>query len=168
MTFLPGLTDPESAPFGQFDWENINILKGYIDNYDGTNYGSAMPWDLAVITLAEDAGNQLGWIGFRVDDASQWAATIIGYPGDKPDGTMWTVSCDIAPDQFGDQIFYHTCDTFAGSSAPRCTKTPVAATSTSAASTSPKTTRSITASASSTPTTSSSSTTISKLSFQFD
>ena len=42
-----------------------------IDNYDGTNYGSAMPWDLAVITLAEDAGNQLGWLGFRVDDASE-------------------------------------------------------------------------------------------------
>ena len=116
MVFLPGVTDPESAPFGQFDWENINVLKGYIENYDGTNYGSAMPWDLAVITLAEDAGNQLGWIGFRVDDASQWAATIIGYPGDKPDGTMWKAQCDIAPDQFGDQIFYHTCDTFAGSS----------------------------------------------------
>ncbi len=114
--FLPGLTDPESAPFGSFGWENINILKGYIDNFDGTNYGSAMPWDLAVITLAEDAGNQLGWLGFRVDDATQWGATIIGYPGDKPDGTMWKVNCDIAPDQFGDQIFYHTCDTFAGSS----------------------------------------------------
>ncbi|MEO6013540.1 MAG: serine protease [Devosia sp.] len=116
MTFLPGVTDPESAPFGQFDWENINILKGYIENYDGTNYGSAMPWDLAVITLQEDAGNQLGWIGFRIDDASKWAATIIGYPGDKPDGTMWTAKCDIGADQFGDQIFYHTCDTFAGSS----------------------------------------------------
>ena len=116
MVFLPGVTDPESAPFGQFDWENINILKGYIDNYDGTNYGSAMPWDLAVITLQEDAGNQLGWIGFRADDASQWAATIIGYPGDKPDGTMWKTTCDIAPDQFGDQIYWHDCDTFAGSS----------------------------------------------------
>jgi V8-like Glu-specific endopeptidase len=116
MVFLPGLTDPESAPFGQWDWDNINILKGYIDNYDGTNYGSAMPWDLAVITLQEDAGNQLGWLGFRVDDASQWAATNIGYPGDKPDGTMWLNTCSIGPDQFGDQIYYHTCDSFAGSS----------------------------------------------------
>ncbi len=116
MLFLPGLTDPESAPFGSYDWENINILKGYIDNYDGTNYGSAMPWDLAVITLQEDAGNQLGWIGFRVDDASDWAATIIGYPGDKPEGTMWKVSCNIKSDQFGDLIFWHDCDTFAGSS----------------------------------------------------
>ncbi|RYE10038.1 MAG: serine protease [Hyphomicrobiales bacterium] len=114
--FLPGLTDPESAPFGSFTWENINILKGYIENYDGTNYGSVVPWDLAVITLAEDAGNQLGWLGFRADDASKWAATAIGYPGDKPEGTMWKVNCDIAPEQFGDQLFFHTCDTFAGSS----------------------------------------------------
>ncbi|MBL8597568.1 MULTISPECIES: serine protease [unclassified Devosia] len=116
MLFIPGLTDPESAPFGTFDWENINILKGYIDNYDGTNYGSAMPWDLAVITLQEDAGNQLGWLGFRVDDASDWAARIIGYPGDKPEGTMWSNTCNIKADQFGDLIFWHECDTFAGSS----------------------------------------------------
>lgn len=116
MTFIPGITDPESAPFGTYDWENINILKGYIDNYDGTNYGSAMPWDLAVITLAEDAGNMLGWLGFRVDDASNWAATNIGYPGDKPDGTMWKTNCDIKSDQFGDLIYWHECDTFAGSS----------------------------------------------------
>jgi glutamyl endopeptidase len=116
MLFIPGLTDPESAPFGTYDWENINILKGYIENYDGTNYGSAMPWDLAVITLQEDAGNQLGWIGFRVDDASDWDATIIGYPGDKPDGTMWKTTCTIKSDQFADLIYWHECDTFAGSS----------------------------------------------------
>ena len=116
MVWIPGITDPESAPFGTYTWENINILKGYIENYDGTNYGSAMPWDLAVITLAEDAGNQLGWLGFRVDDASNWDATIIGYPGDKPEGTMWKNTCSIKPDQFGDLIFWHECDTFAGSS----------------------------------------------------
>ena len=116
MLFIPGVTDPESAPFGTYDWENVNILKGFIDNYDGTNYGSAMPWDLAVITLAEDAGNQLGWLGFRVDDATDWDADIIGYPGDKPDGTMWSNSCKIKADQFGDLIYWHECDTFAGSS----------------------------------------------------
>lgn len=116
MLFLPGLTNPDSAPYGAFDWENINILKGYIDNYDGQNYGSAMPWDLAVITLQEDAGNQLGWLGFRVDDATEWPATIIGYPGDKPDGTMWKNTCTIKPDQFGDLIYWHECDSFAGSS----------------------------------------------------
>jgi V8-like Glu-specific endopeptidase len=116
MSFLPGMTDAESAPFGQFDWANINILKGFIDNYDGTNYGSVMPWDLAEIELAEPAGDQLGWLGFRVDDASDFKAEIIGYPGDKPDGTMWDVKCDIPAANFGDQIYWHNCDTYAGSS----------------------------------------------------
>ena len=68
-------------------------------------------------SLADIAvGCCLGWLGFRVDDASNWAATNIGYPGDKPDGTMWKNTCDIKSDQFGDLIFWHTCDTFAGSS----------------------------------------------------
>lgn len=116
MTFIPGATDAESAPYGQFDWANVNILKGFIDNYDGQNYGSVMPWDLAVIELQDDAGNQIGWMGYRVDEASDFKATEIGYPGDKPDGTMWQSSCDVAPANFGDQVYWHDCDTAAGSS----------------------------------------------------
>ena len=116
LTFLPGMTDAENAPFGQFDWANINILKGFIDNYDGTNYGSVMPWDLAEIELAEEAGNQLGWMGFRVDDGTDFKAEVIGYPGDKPDGTQWDAKCDVPAANFGDQIFWHSCDTFSGSS----------------------------------------------------
>jgi V8-like Glu-specific endopeptidase len=137
MVFLPGLTDPESAPFGQFDWENINILKGYIDNFDGTNYGSAMPWDLAVITLQEDAGNQLGWLGFRVDDAANWDATIIGYPGDKPG----RCSAGSAPTSSATRFSTTPATPSRARRAPRCSRMPAAATSISAASTWPRTTR---------------------------
>ena len=73
-------------------------------------------WDLAEIELAEEAGNQIGWMGFRIDDASDFKAEIIGYPGDKPDGTMWDVKCDVPAANFGDQLFWHSCDTYAGSS----------------------------------------------------
>ncbi|HVY50697.1 MAG TPA: serine protease [Devosia sp.] len=116
MTFIPGASDANSAPYGQFDWANVNILKGFIDNYDGQNYGSVMPWDLAVIELQEDAGNQLGWMGYRVDEATDFKATEIGYPGDKPEGTMWQSSCEVPPANFGDQAYWHDCDTAAGSS----------------------------------------------------
>lgn len=115
MMFYPGVTDPNIAPFGSYTWENINILKGFIENYDG-NYGSAMPWDLAVITLAEDAGNQLGWMGFRVDEVAGWAANIIGYPVDKPAGTMWKTTCDVKADQIADLVFWYDCDLFPGNS----------------------------------------------------
>jgi len=116
MTFIPGEIDANTAPYGQFDWANVNILKGFIDNYDGKNYGSVMPWDLAEIELADAAGDQLGWMGFKADDASELKATMIGYPGDKPDGTMWQDSCDVPVKNFGDQVFMHDCDSYAGSS----------------------------------------------------
>lgn len=116
VTFVPGIVDGENAPFGTFTWSNINILQGYISQHDGSTYDSVFPWDLAVITLEEDAGNQLGWLGFRVDDGSQWDAKIIGYPADKPQGTLWKAECAIAPEQFSDVAFWHECDTFQGSS----------------------------------------------------
>jgi V8-like Glu-specific endopeptidase len=113
--FVPGATDDHTALVGTFDIANVNILKGFIDNYQ-SNYGDVMPWDLAEIELASDAGNQLGWLGFRVDDAADFAATMIGYPGDKPLGTMWSVTCDIPAKYFGDLNFIHTCDSWPGSS----------------------------------------------------
>src|SRR5262249_12289494 len=104
MTFIPAETDAQTAPFGQFDWTNVNILKGFIDNYDGKNYRSIMPWDLAEIELQEEAGTQAGYMGFRVDSGKDFHATMISYPGDKPDGTMWTQTCNIAAKDFGDQV----------------------------------------------------------------
>ena len=75
-----------------------------------------LPWDLAEIELVDNAGDQLGWLGVKVDTASDFKATILGYPGDKPDGTMWQTSCDIPTANFGDQVFWHTCNTAPGSS----------------------------------------------------
>lgn len=116
VVFLPGATDAETFPYGSFDWQNINILKGFIENYDGKNYGSVAPWDLAEIELQQDAGTQLGWMGFRVDEATDLEATLLGYPGDKPEGTMWQSTCDVPAKNFGDQIFWHDCDTAGGTS----------------------------------------------------
>jgi len=116
MTFFPGMVDAQTAPYGQVDWANVNILKGFIDNYDGKNYGSVMAWDLAEIELADETGNQVGWMGFRVDDATDFKATMDEYPGDKPDGTMWETHCTIPKKDFGDQVFAHSCDATTGSS----------------------------------------------------
>jgi V8-like Glu-specific endopeptidase len=41
---------------------------------------------------------------------------MIGYPADKPQGTMWQVGCAIAAGQIGDNAFWHDCDSFEGSS----------------------------------------------------
>ncbi|HEX4297154.1 MAG TPA: trypsin-like serine protease [Devosia sp.] len=116
ITFYPGITDGKTAPEGSYDYQSAHILKGFIDNYDGKNYDSVMPWDLAEITLKSDAGNQIGWMGFEVDDSSPWHATIVGYPGDKPDGTMWQSECDIPANPTPISNFSHVCATYAGSS----------------------------------------------------
>jgi V8-like Glu-specific endopeptidase len=122
MLFVPGAVDPENAPFGVYDWDTVHILKGFLDNYDGENYGSIMPWDMAVINLQEAAGDELGWLGFMVDPPGSWDATILGYPADKPEGTMWESKCKIAPKNYQDLygaeglLYWHTCDTYGGSS----------------------------------------------------
>lgn len=118
--FFPGATSIENLPYGAYQWADANILRGYIDNYQGT-YGGVLDWDLAVITLqpAQDgvnAGDRLGWMGFMVDDGSQFSAEILGYPGDKPEGTMWQSKCSIPTDYFYELFLVHPCDTFAGSS----------------------------------------------------
>jgi V8-like Glu-specific endopeptidase len=118
--FYPGATSLESLPFGGYQWADANVLSGFIDNYKG-NYGTVLDWDLAVITLnpgqdGVNAGDALGWMGFMVDDGSEFAAEILGYPGDKPEGTMWQSTCTIPTDYFYELFLLHPCDTFAGSS----------------------------------------------------
>jgi glutamyl endopeptidase len=118
--FFPGATSTSNLPFGGYQWADANILRGYIDNYKD-QYGDVLPWDLAVVTLlpAQDgtnAGDNLGWMGFMVDEGTEFSAEILGYPGDKPEGTMWQSKCDIPSDYFDELYLVHPCDTFAGSS----------------------------------------------------
>jgi V8-like Glu-specific endopeptidase len=116
LIFAPGATDANTFPFGTYEWADAKILKGFVSEYDGKNYGSSMPWDLAEIELKDEAGNDVGWQGFKVDDGSDFQATMLGYPGDKPDGTMWQTKCDIPPGNFGDQLYWHICNSYPGSS----------------------------------------------------
>ena len=148
LIFVPGATDAQTAPFGTFEWADAKILKGFVSEYDGKNYGSSMPWDLAEIELKEDAGNQIGWQGFKVDDAQRLQGDHARLPGRQ---ARWH---DVA-----DQVRRRRPPISATSSsgtpatpirarrAARCSTSTPRATSTSAASTWPRTTRSTTASA---------------------
>lgn len=114
--FAPGLNGMSDAPFGVVSWENAYILEGYITNYQGY-YGSVVPWDLGVVILDQPIGDQLGWLGFGHDpNLGNFTANIVGYPGDKPGGTMWRANCDIHPDNVDEVNFIYDCDTYPGSS----------------------------------------------------
>jgi len=114
--FYPAMNGQGNAPFGMASWKDVFILSGYIENYQGY-YGSVVPWDLAVIILDKPIGNELGWMGYSVyDPAYAFTANIVGYPGDKPDSTMWRASCDVDLTRTAETTMDYDCDTWPGSS----------------------------------------------------
>jgi len=118
MVFVPGLNGPDEtdAPYGVFDFENRFVLQGFIENYKA-NYGSVMQWDLGIVTLKQDVGEKLGWLAYAdYPELGDFKANIVGYPGDKPVGTMWRATCDVLGEHIGDDFFEYDCDTYPGSS----------------------------------------------------
>jgi len=116
LVFVPGLNGDRDAPFGVYEFETAHIFDGYLSNYRGF-YGSVVPWDIGVVILREPAGERVGWMAFGYDDAGAgFDANIVGYPGDKPFGTMWHASCDVAPEAVRALYFQYLCDTYPGSS----------------------------------------------------
>jgi V8-like Glu-specific endopeptidase len=118
MVFVPGLNGPDAsyAPYGVFEFENRFVLQGFIDNYK-SSYGSVMRWDLGVFTLKQNLGEKLGWLAYAdYPELGEFKASIVGYPGDKPAGTMWRASCTVLAEHIGDELFAYDCDTYPGSS----------------------------------------------------
>lgn len=117
VLFAPGLNGFDDAPFGAYAAESTSIVEGYVTNYQGF-YGSVVPWDLGIITLAEPIGDQLGWLGYsNYDGLGDFTANIVGYPGDKtPPALMWRATCEVMAENVGTENFGYDCDTYPGSS----------------------------------------------------
>ena len=116
FVFAPGMTDIETAPFGVWEYETAHIFEGYVSNYQGY-YGSVVPWDIAVVVLEEPIGEHLGWMAYGHDPRlGDFHANVVGYPGDKPAGTMWRTDCPVPQAVIDELTFYYDCDTYQGSS----------------------------------------------------
>ncbi len=116
FVFAPGLVDIQTAPFGVWEYEEAYIFEGFVSNYQGY-YGSVVPWDLGVLILKDPIGDQLGWMAYGYDNnLAGFYANIVGYPGDKPAGTMWRANCDVPKEAMADMWFQYLCDTYPGSS----------------------------------------------------
>lgn len=114
--FVPGMADEKTFPFGAYEYQEAYIVEGYITNYQGF-YGSVVPWDLGILILPEPIGDALGWMAYgHYEDLGQFSANIVGYPGDKPFGTMWRATCDVLGENVLEDGFFYDCDTFPGSS----------------------------------------------------
>lgn len=116
ILFAPGLNGMEDVPFGAWQAESTSILEGFVKNYQGY-YGSVVPWDLGIITLKDPIGEKLGYLGYaNFDSLGDFSANIVGYPGDKPAGTMWRATCNVMTESIGFDYFQYDCDTYPGSS----------------------------------------------------
>lgn len=95
-------------PFGLVDFEKAYVTDAWIkDGLDEQDY--------ALVILKERLGEKLGWMGFGYDDAiTTLDVELLGYPEDKPLGTMWRSNCPVA--QFEKEWMHYTCDTAGGSS----------------------------------------------------
>lgn len=113
--FYPGANGEGNFPYRGYDYQESTIPQGYIDNWQGF-YGSVVPWDIAVITLQEAAGDDVGWLGFSENNGRDFGAYNIGYPGDKPFGSQWRDKCDVSSFEIAGTEYIHRCDTKPGSS----------------------------------------------------
>lgn len=117
LTFAPGSNSPDYAPYGRIPYQRIHVVSGFIDSYNPDNYTmAAVATDLAVVTLDSPIGDDLGWLGYMSDPADGFDAHILGYPGDKPDETMWRADCSVAPGDKLELYMHHYCDTYSGTS----------------------------------------------------
>jgi len=107
LAFSPG-QNGSTRPYGKIAWKRAIAVKGWTKDHK-RNY------DYAMIILAEDVGNRVGWLGYGWrKPMPKYNVNINGYPGDKPNGTMWHSYCKIK--KTTTYRLYYPCDTAGGMS----------------------------------------------------
>jgi glutamyl endopeptidase len=103
------------APFGAVGWVRLLSTKGWtVDHDDNSDFG--------LVILDRDLGTAVGWLGYGYEEPMHlYNINILGYPGDKPSGTMWhsfcplleastltlRYNCATAPGESGSAIFVY-------------------------------------------------------------
>jgi glutamyl endopeptidase len=95
-------------PYGTISWSRAISVKGWTQSHK-------RDFDYAMIVLSQNIGDQLGWLGYGWNsNLPQYNVNVNGYPGDKPQGTLWHAFCGLQIIQTF--RLYYACDTFGGMS----------------------------------------------------
>jgi glutamyl endopeptidase len=110
VRFYPGQNET-TLPFGGFTAVRLLSVTAWTGNQDSD-------WDMGMLILGTDAGNQAGWFGvvtFGSDSSLQNAqVNVTGYPGDKGGRQMWTMA-DVVT-RLTPERFFYKIDTAGGQS----------------------------------------------------
>ncbi|MEE9303413.1 MAG: serine protease, partial [Thiotrichaceae bacterium] len=109
ISFSPGQSG-SYRPYGKIGWSKVIAPNGWTKSHSKS-------YDYAMIVLKSPIGNTTGWLGYG-HKSGKWTmnANVSGYPGDKPDGTMWYENCPMKTMWYDNRRVSHTCDTFGGMS----------------------------------------------------
>ncbi|MCW1248615.1 trypsin-like serine protease [Acaricomes phytoseiuli] len=112
ITFSPA-RNGGSNPYGTYRATEIWV--------DGRGV-NASGGDWGLITLDQPVGDTVGWYGLAPRQVNEFVgndATVVGYPGDKPRGTMWQGTDAVTGANA--RIFSYRTDTYGGQSGPAVT-----------------------------------------------
>lgn len=100
-----------ASPYGSSTARRLFSVTGWTSS-KSANY------DYGAIQLNTPLGNTVGWFGFRWQSSNSFAGsyTITGYPGDKPAGTLWTMSDNPGVRRVETYRLFHAIDTYGGQS----------------------------------------------------
>jgi glutamyl endopeptidase len=107
LDFTPA-QNGDNSPYGTFRAKWIFVSDGWTKKHDDD-------YDFAVVILKEAIGNKLGFLGIGYDEnLPLYKVTLAGYPGDKPEGTMWNSNCALA--DLDSSWLHYECETQGGMS----------------------------------------------------
>lgn len=107
LEFTPGINGGE-IPYPMTEWEFVRAPKEWTKLHDDD-------YDFALIYLTEPIGDTLGWLGYATSDSvAMNELRITGYPGGKPNKTLWSSSC--SPFDFSPKWIHYKCETQGGMS----------------------------------------------------
>ena len=107
VDFWPGQNGEES-PYGRIHWRRALSVSGWTRDHEPS-------YDYGMVILDEDIGRRVGWLGFGYKEPMPlYSINFVGYPGDKPEFTMWRQYCDIK--EVTDTELYYDCDNTPGMS----------------------------------------------------
>ena len=117
IKFYPGRYGERALPFGATDWERIYIPRAYHELMEQSDrLQKAYPYDYAVVVLKENIGESLGWMGYKAITEPPKSIVLTGYPGDKPLGTLWNVTCPAEIHPYSTSQFRFQCENYGGMS----------------------------------------------------